>query len=237
MLILLKNAAKPALVFLILIAFWGTAFGDTPAAAAKDNTDALFKIKGVLKRYQQAQAVKVQLNKTVKLALLDEEKKSEGELLLSNGRLRLEITKPEPSTVIVNKTLIWVISPTTKDLGGKTQVMKISSKNLKEQAKAPLAILMGRPKAWDQFSVQSKTEDENSVKYVLKPKTPKEMNEMVVLKLTVDKKNIELRDLSYSDDLDNETRFDFKTADFKADVADKEFDYVVPKNAELTEYK
>jgi len=74
MLILLKNAAKPALVFLILIAFWGTAFGDTPAAAAKDNTDALFKIKGVLKRYQQAQAVKVQLNKTVKLALLDEEK-------------------------------------------------------------------------------------------------------------------------------------------------------------------
>jgi len=157
--------------------------------------------------------------------------------MLSSGRLRLEITKPEPSTVIVNKTLIWVISPTTKDLGGKTQVMKISSKNLKEQAKAPLAILMGRPKAWDQFSVQSKTEDENSVKYVLKPKNPKEMNEMVVLKLTVDKKNIELRDLSYSDDLDNETRFDFKTADFKADVADKEFDYVVPKNAELTEYK
>jgi outer membrane lipoprotein-sorting protein len=212
--------------------------GLVASGATKETAhDDLIKIKVLLRRYQLAKAVKVELKKTVKLALLDEEKNSEGNLILSNGRLKLEILKPEPSTVIVNKNLIWVISPTSKDLGGKTQVMKISSSSLKKQAKAPLAILIGRPSAWDQFKVESKTEDENTAKYVLKPKDPKEMNEMVVLKITVDKKNVELRDLSYSDDLDNETRFDFKAADFKVDIKDDAFDYVPPKNAELTEYK
>src|SRR6185437_9749016 len=119
MLNLLEKASFALLLAIIVSAVTPRALGDGTGAH-----DDLFKIKGILKRYQQASAVKVELKKSVKLALLDEEKNSDGELLLSKGRMRLEITKPDPSTVIVNKNLIWIISPTTEELGGKTQVMK-----------------------------------------------------------------------------------------------------------------
>src|ERR1700677_3463531 len=154
MLIFLRKAGLAAVLCGLVGVFSAAQAADVATTLAKTQADPdeLKKIKLVLKRYQQAKAVKGELKKSVKLALLDEEKNSEGELLLSNGRLRLEIPKPDPSTIIVNKNLIWVVSPGSDGL--KTQVLKISSSSLKKQAKAPLAILMGRPNAWDQFDVQ-----------------------------------------------------------------------------------
>lgn len=199
--------------------------------------DGIALLKSVLKKYQKADAVKINVGKRVHLALLDENKSSEGTLLLSKGQLRLEIQKPDPSTLIVTKNLIWVISPANKDLGSKTQIMKISSSNFKKQAKAPLALLMGRPGALDQFVIKSQKISDSTQNFKLEPKSKDVVGEIVALEIDLDKSGEELKRIAFSDDIENQTSFEFKSSDFKAEINKDTFDFTPSASAEITEYK
>ncbi len=212
-------------------------FGIASSADKARGSVEIGLIKAALKKYQNADAVKIDLKKTIKLALLDEVKKSEGVLTISKGQLRLEILKPELTTLIVTNKLIWLITPAPKELGGKTQVLKITSQSFKKQAKAPLGLLLGRPAAWDQFEVIKKHESESTIEYTLKPKGADVVGEIVGLKVVLDKKSNDLKALTYSDDLENETHFDFAIADFKAKINGESFKYSPAVDAEVTEYK
>lgn len=212
-------------------------FAASSLADKANSIEGLSTIKASLKKYQDAPAVRFDLKKSVKLALLEDNKKSEGTLTISKGQLRLEIVKPEKSVLIVTPQLIWLITPTPKELGGKTQVLKISSKSFKKQAKAPLGLLLGRPSAWDQFEIVKRQDLSKSTEYTLKPKAQDVVGEIVGLKVELEKQSNELKSLTYSDDLENETHFDFSDADYKAKVKGDSFKYIPTADAEITEYK
>ncbi len=221
----------------IFTALFGLVFIGLTTAGKSKKDDGMTLIKEALKKYQKSEAVKVNIDKTVRLALLDEKKNSEGTLWLSKGQLRLDITKPEASTVIVTKKIIWVITPAGKELGGKTQVMKISSSSFKKQAKAPLALLLGRPSAWDQFEIKKRSDSAENVKFDLAPKTKDAVGEIVAMKVELDKNKSEIKSISFSDDIENETQFNFKSVEFGAKIKSDSFDYVPPADADVTEYK
>ncbi len=193
-------------------------------------------IKETMRRYQGAAAVEIHLSKTVTLSLLDETKKSDGRLVFSKGRLRLEIFKPEESIIVMNNNTLWVETPTPIELGGKTQVIKIQSKDLSSQAKAPLAALLGKISAWDQLTVKTEVETKDGVTMSLVPKKENALGEIVSVSLVIAKKARELIMISYKDELDNETKFEFNKTNFGAKADKNVFVYMLPKNAELTEY-
>ena len=193
-------------------------------------------VKLTIRRYQEAKAVEIQVSKTVTLALLDEKKESEGTLFFSKGKMRLEIKKPEESLIIMGKGAIWVVTPTPPEFGGKTQVMKIRSKELSRQAKAPLAALLGKPKAWDEMNIKKEIATDDNVKFSMVPKMGANFGDIVAVNVEVSPTKKILRGLSFKDELDNETTYKFNSTNFEAKVSDKSFEYVPPQDAEVTEY-
>ncbi len=201
------------------------------------DSSGLDLVKAVIGRYQKPEAIHSIIKKDVVFGLLEETKTSEGQLTYSKGRLRLEIERPEASLIVMNKDVIWVVTPTSKELGGKTQVLKISSKELSKQSKAPLAVLLSQKKAWDNFKIKKQSEKNGIQTVVLVPVKPDTMGEIVSIEMVFKKTDQDLKSLSYKDELDNETKFTFLKTDFNAAVQDKVFSYKPPKGAEVTEYK
>lgn len=191
-------------------------------------------VQSTMARYQNAKAVKIRVKKKVTLALLDEKKESEGQLFLSKGQMRLEIGKPENSMVIMNSSNIWVITPTPEELGGRPQVLKINSKEMKTQAKAPIAVLLGPSAAWRLFQISEEREEGDVVYVSLKPKTAGSMGELVSVQLEIKKKERLLKRLAYKDELENETTFEFIKTQFSVKVPKSKFHYVPPVNADVT---
>jgi len=221
-------------IYIFFTLFTSVAFaGGEEAAAASD----IKLVKQVMGRYHEAAAVKSDVKKEVYFALLDEKKATQGTLLFSKGRMRLEMAKPEEFLVVVNKEVIWAVTPANAELGSAMQVLKIVSKDLSQQSRAPMAMLFGQKKAWDQFKVM-KSEEKNGVKTIaLAPKKPDSINDVSSVQLAINLKENLLSELSYKDDLDNETKFIFSKTNFKAKVNKKSFSYSPPKSAEVTVYK
>ncbi|OFZ19361.1 MAG: hypothetical protein A2Z20_01880 [Bdellovibrionales bacterium RBG_16_40_8] len=206
------------------------------ASHGSANEGGLRLVKSTIERYQKAKAVEIKVSKIVTLALLDEKKESEGMLFFSKGKMRLSIEKPEEYLIIMGKNEIWVITPTAKELGGRTQVMKIRSPELSKQAKSPLAALLGRPEAWDNLKLNSESATNGSVKFNLEPKVGADFGDIVSVNLEISQTEKTLLNLSYKDELDNETEYKFKSTNFKAKITEDFFKYSPPKDADITEY-
>ncbi|MCB0350487.1 MAG: outer membrane lipoprotein carrier protein LolA [Bdellovibrionales bacterium] len=209
-------------------------FNLTPVFASSNT--GLELIKKTMSRYQLAPAVEITLSKIVTLALLDETKKSEGRLFFSKGKMRLEIDKPEESIIVMNNNTLWVETPTPEELGGKTQVIKIRSQELSQQAKAPLAALLGKPSAWDQMKLLKEENKSGVVSLILAPKKENTFGDVVSISLEINRDSNEISKIGYKDDLDNETKFEFQKSNFKAKATKNMFQYVPPKNSQITEY-
>lgn len=208
-----------------------------PLAFSYEKQSTLRLVKAIFARYQGAKAVEISIEKRVTLALLEEEKLSNGTLLLSKGMMRLEFTVPESSVVVVDKNVIWVETTAPKELGGKVQVLKIRSNEFHKQSKSPIAMLFRQSKIWDEFVIKSESNTDGEFKQLtLVPKKKGSMGEISSIDLQLDIKKKQIQSLGYKDDLENNTRFDFKNVNFEAKLSASRTKYSPPKNAEITEY-
>jgi len=207
-----------------------------PGSARAVAADAMKTIKAVVHKYQAAQGTKSSIQRTIKITMLDQTKTSSGELALSKGRLRMDISAPDETTVVFDKKLVWVITPTPKELGGRLQVLKVKTSDIDRQSQAPIALLLGDQKAWNLFKVKSqkKSGDVLSVSLAKKKKSDSGVQG---IDLQINVKNSTIQSLAYSDELDNSTKFDFSKTDFSAKLPDSIFTYTPPSGAEVTEFK
>ena len=218
------------------VALFFTAIVISSGVFAKEAPE-LTLAKQILKRYRVAEAVDIKISKTVDLGLIGESKTSEGKLLLSKGRLKLSISKPDPSQVIMNKKEIWVITPTPEDLGGKTQALRIKTNNLQESARAPIAFLLGDETIWDKLKIiQSEKKDQVMV-LKLAPKKTNSLGDVTGIEIELNQSRKEINFLSYRDELDNQTKYAFLEANFKAKACDKDFSFKPDSKTQVTEYK
>lgn len=184
------------------------------------------------KLYAAAKSVKMAVKKSLILSVLERTDTYEGIFFLSGTeKLRLEFEKPVKSIAVVNGKEFWVIEYPPADVDDKVRVLK-STLGEQSQSQVLVTSLMGRGKILDHFSVESKKKKDGKITFKMKATVPGEINKLELV-VSVDDKLI--NEISYEDELENKTKFEFSKVEFDSDVPEKLFKYAPPKGAEISQ--
>lgn len=185
----------------------------------------------VEEKYTNSEAVQMKVKKSLKLAHSPKLRNYEGDLYIKkNGRLRLELNGIPKSLLVVSNEAVWIVDE-PMDSSEKTRVI-VSKAPKKLQSQPLLAFLLGRGKILDSFKVVDKVIDSDKAVYILHPK--EEVN-IKNLSIQVNEKEKIIQTISYWDNLNSETRFEFSSVDFDKKLSDQLFKYTPPKDAVVTE--
>jgi outer membrane lipoprotein carrier protein len=192
------------------------------------------ELKAIEKKYSQTSALSATVQKTLKLKMLEQEKKYEGILEIKKpGMFRLEFDKPEKSLAITDGKTIWVATyPTDPDLDNTVRVIR-STNQERIQSQALITFLLGKGSLLKEFTIQSVNKDKETATYTLVPKTKND--DVEKLQLAVNTKKNEIDEIKYWDALDNETVLTLDSTKFDQDIKADRFQYTPPKGAEVTD--
>lgn len=192
-------------------------FPSMAALSAKD-------VERVLARYRKAAAIQAKVEKTVEQEMLGEKKTSSGDFFFSKGKMRLEITEPEKSTVVYDGAVIWVESRFDE---ATVEVSKIQSKELKKSDSLLAALFDAKKNALQSFKLQ-KVKDGSVFSFV-----PKDKKKTEIQHLELEIQEGDLKRVTYSDSLENSVTLIF--SNFKeGSVPKNKFSYKPPKGANVS---
>ncbi len=225
---------------LIILSIWflpgpisGGGVQEEQESLARAQKEALKPLETILSRYRRRSPVQIQLTKEVHQELLNRTQSSEGHLTLGSGRLRLELGAPDNSLLVHDGSLIWLAQEIDGFSGPITQVTKIRPDRLGPAATL-LSALFERPDLGQDFELVEKSEIEGGEKaFSLRPRT---QTDVVSLRLVLNPEKKLITQVSFKDDLNNETRYLFGRTQFSARVKRGHFEYKPPEGAEVTEY-
>lgn len=198
----------------------------------KKITDHELKLLKILDSTYQAKNAEMKVEKTTKIPMLDQERKTTGTVWISAGRLRMELEGSEKSLLVVNKRNLWAITyPPAEFKDAALQVIKADTSTKKGRSQSALSLLImgGLTKFFDATAAQ--TEDNGDVLFFLSPK--QEQTDLRRAQVRVSSDGKKLLGLNYWDDRDNETRMVFTDVKFVNKVDDKLFNYTPPANADV----
>jgi outer membrane lipoprotein-sorting protein len=222
--------------FTVIITILYAAFMAYASKASSSQLESeIAPIQKVIEKYNKAKAISAKVEKLVYLTLLEETKSSKGEMYFSKGKIRLEMASPDNSVMVVGDGVIWLESDIEGLDDNKKHVTRIRSLDLNRQMRAPLAVLFGRAKAWEEFNVKSKNKSGDTVALVLEPKDLKAV-EIKAMTVVVDTKKEIVTELEYSDAIENKITFKFNNIKIVDKVDAKKFNYVPPKGAEVVNF-
>jgi outer membrane lipoprotein carrier protein len=171
------------------------------------------------------------VKKSLILSLLERTDVYDGRFYLSGKeKLRLEFEKPAKSVVVLNGQEFWMIEYPPKDVEDKVRVLK-SELGEKSQSQILVTSILGRGNLQENFKVESKTKKGGKIIFKLKP--VEAISDVKNLEVIVDENKKIIVGVSYDDDLDNKTKFEFSKVEFDADLPDKLFTFAPPKGAEI----
>jgi outer membrane lipoprotein-sorting protein len=190
-------------------------------------------------RYQNAKAIAMKVDKTLKIGLLAEERKSSGSLWISEGRIRMELEGVEKSVLVVNKKNLWAATyPGSEFPDAPVQVIRGNSASKKGQQKNAMSLLSvgGFLNIFNPTGVKTLASGQKS--YTLAPKKGQSDDfKKAVVTLTMDGKSI--AEIKYWDPRDNETQYLFRDIAFDQKEAfgkkidSNLFDFTPPPGAEV----
>lgn len=201
--------------------------------AAKED---IARIEAVDRRYQGARSVSMDLVKTLKLSALGRERKARGRVLVSKGRMRMEIDSPDKSLLVLDKKSAWLVNyPPEEFKGAAIQVVKanVSSKRARSQAIVGLLAQGGFLKHFSVVGVMATpATGASGFIYFLQPDAQLVEFTRAQARLTPDGKN--LLELRYWDEIGNETALTFSNVRLNAPAPESAFQYVPPQDADVT---
>ncbi len=188
-------------------------------------------LQKISSKYRSAKMVDMSVEKTVKLELQGRETKYQGHIFLANGKFRWENSVPEETLLVFDGSTIWSIQTPPKDFGGKPQIARG-----KVDKKTKSQILISTLLSGDlekNFKVLKETKENGIAKIEVSPVG----NDLQVksLNLSIDLKNQTLSEISYKDDLGNQTIMAFSKINFLKKADEKKFKYQPPKGAQVTD--
>lgn len=190
------------------------------------------KLKTLTTRYRTAKSVTMKVEKSLKLGLLGEDRKSSGKMTIANGQLRLELEGAEKTLLVVNKKNLWAVTfppPEFKD--AVVQVIKADTMSSKAKSQA-LTGLLGAGEFSKSFKATAvQTTEAGEVNYFLSP--VKDQADFKRAQLRVSKDGKQIVELKYWDERDNETSFQFSDSTFGKKADPKLFEYTPPANADV----
>lgn len=195
----------------------------------------LANLKALDQKYKNSKSISMDLQKILKLEVLNQERKSKGRLLISKGRMRMEIDKPDQSLVVVDKKNIWVVQYPPEELqGAALQVIRASAETKKGRSQSFIGLLV-RGGITKYFRVlNTMTAKDGLTTYFLQPEAG--TVEFARAQVTLDPRTQQLKELKYWDELGNETKFLFSKISFDKKIPANKFAYTPPKNADVTTY-
>lgn len=192
-------------------------------------------IKAVVGKYKDAQAVGMKVEKKIHLALLDETKSGKGRLWFSKGRLKVQIDKPEGSLLVVDNHTVWLESRLTDDPSSLVQVTKMKASQIRK-SNALLAILFGDEAVWSKFEIVTSHRQNGNLHLELRPQPGAKLLDVTKIKIVVRGSQSEISEITYWDELENETSYKFSDVDFDVSLSAKDFKYAPPPDAEISEF-
>jgi outer membrane lipoprotein-sorting protein len=186
--------------------------------------------------YTRAANISMSVQKKLKLGLLNQERSSNGRLQISGGRLRLELEGAEKSLLVVGSKKFWAVSyPGSEFKNANIHVLTGEVSARTTNANQNLATLITRGGLSRNFTPTGvKTLDDGQIAFYLSPKASNELKRALV---TVSKDGKQITSLTYWDDRDNETKFEFSAVVFSSKkLPEQVFKFDSPAGAEIMTY-
>lgn len=200
------------------------------AKQKKTQPDQLLSLN---KNYGPQSSLTADVKKTTKLALLDKTKSSSGTLALSRGKLALELEGDEKTRVVVDGVHAWVVSFPPKEFkDAPRQVLKAKIKGQPKE-KMGLAALLSGSGLLEIFKVTERRAEDKKLIFVLAPKKISSDFKKAVIETNL--KATEINKLTYWDELDNESLFEFSNTNSEAKPSAKLFKFTPSSKDEITE--
>lgn len=185
----------------------------------------------ISKKYQSAGIVDMAVEKVVRLELQGRETNYKGHIFLAKGKFRWENTTPEETLLIFDGKNIWSVNKLPKELGGTLQIARgrVDKKNRSQ-------ILISSLLSGDvnrNFKVETETILNGVNRVHLKPL--KSDIQVSNLNIVIDSKSELLSEISFNDDLGNQTIMKFSDVKFSKKADNKKFNYQPPSGAQVTD--
>lgn len=196
--------------------------------------DVPAELNDTLDVYRKSESIILEVRKTVKNVLLDKESVFKGMIRFVKGKFYWETTDPEKSLVIYDGKTLWTVQYPPAEF--KEMPLQVAKMNIKSKKNSPiiLAEIFGIRPLQTVFQVKQKSKDGAIVLYELKEKKTEFGLKNLILK--VDVKAQRVAAIEYLDEVENETKIEFRSTQFNVKVKQNLFKYKPPKNAQITEY-
>ena len=205
-----------------------------PKNAAEPPPKEKNEVSQLIQRYKSETPVKVKIRKRVQSPYLVKEKVSSGELKLGKGIFRLDLEKPDNSTMVLDGKNIWLETRLDPEMGGQVQVSKFAMNDTR-RANAVFAILFDKRDIHDGFKLVRMTKGDGSLKtFEYEPKKPAADYKKIAISISPQKN--QLVSFSYEDELENKVIYDFGKTEFKAKVKKWQLEYTPPKGVKPSEF-
>lgn len=193
------------------------------------------------KRLQGAGQVRAKVNRRTKIGLLGTEKVAAGDLLLSQGRVRMDLqTKDsgERQLLIVGDKAFWAVSYPPKELKGALIQVVTGPVKSKKSGPTGFLALLGKSGFLKSFTVSGVALDKDGgIRYYLRPKADWVEAKRALLALGPamgESGARDFREILIWDFQDNETQYTLESVKFeKAKAPAEKFSFSPPKNSDV----
>jgi len=180
----------------------------------------------------QKQSISMTVDKITRIPLLDQERKSTGRLLISAGRLRMEMQGNDKTLLVVNKQNLWAVTfPAPEFKDGPLQVIQTNTSTKKGRSQGFVTLLSQGGFLKFFIATGAQKDDKGNVLFFLSPKEEQVDFKRAQIKVSGDGKK--MLAISYWDDRDNETRMEFSDIKSEAKLSNDLFNYTPPAGAEI----
>lgn len=204
----------------------GAQFNAGSSAKAKPSAESVAKVFAELRK---ADGVRADIKKVVEQKVLERTVESSGLFYFSKGKMRLEISKPEPSLLVFDGSHVWLESTFDEDT---KQVTKIFAGNLRK-SDSMMASLFDRDDVLKKFKLIGVADHEGLRKFSFVPKNPKSTE---VKSLDIELQGNKLKSLAYADQIENVVRYEFETLSVRK-LSNGLFLYKPPNGATVSEIR
>lgn len=192
------------------------------------------EISQTLSIYRQSENMVLEVRKTVKNTMLEKETLFKGMIRFMKGKFYWETQEPEKSLIVYDGTILWTIQYPPIEF--KKMPLQVAKMKIKSKKNSPiiLAEIFGTRPIESVFTVKQKSRNGVIILYELKEKKSEFGLKNLILK--IDSKAQRVVSIEYVDEVENETKIEFRATQFNIKIKQSLFNYKPPKDAQITEY-
>ena len=218
--------ARPLSILLVAIMILGSVSSwaeDVPA-----------ELNDTLEIYRQSENMILEVRKTVKNAMLEKETSYKGMIRFMKSKFYWETQEPEKGLIVYDGITLWTIQYPPAEF--KTMPLQVAKMKIKSKKNSPiiLAEIFGTRPIQSVFKVKQKLRDGSIVSFELREKKTEFGLKNLILK--VDVKAQRVVSIEYLDEVENETKIEFRATQFNVKIKQSLFKYKPPSGAQITEY-